>query len=1252
MTLPDFLKSFAVESERYLQEGLIGEIDFSGPTYQVQMQDLVSGEQIWAFLQLDSRGQIKDSFCSCNEGEDLTHCPHIAAAYLAIYRNSQLPLHLRFENSLWYQLCRLYGERLGDSVKQLQLIEPGHYVLNSVGGKQIFFVKAKTAAAILRLKAIIEERPEETEETSLKFSNLPPEEIVLWREGRPSAYLIYELSFWNDFAHWLMLMQDSGANYTLNFNYSPKQIPNEVLIDFPEVEMNFYISEAKLPELIPSLAHVKSPLIVHNAPQESIERITYDKKSRSLLIELKKPQTPYSSNAPSKSISLEGWFYVPEDGFYAKDPHQLLAIPQLTGQQVSEALNEHHEVIRNLLEGTILHEEHASVSYSLAFDAQWNLHITAYVFNVGDLSQSFSYHFGDWAYIDDDGFYKLDNMHFDSVEKMIPQSSVAEFVRQERVWLNTQEGFQTHLVSIEAQLTYSINKDKQLIFQRRVAVKDKPHATKDFGQWIYVAGQGFYSKISQQIGLPLRPNIAISADQIPLFIRINRDELHSVPGFFSDHCPVEKMKLNIELSPQNEILISPEYELYPSYSGVNIIFFDNFAYVEGQGFHEVPINPRIPERYRHATQIEAGNLELFLDYEIEELLFSAVTVDPRLLKPSQLDLVAKSIVKPTSQGQEWYELKLYYRSKHAFVPLAQLWEAQKQKKRFVFSEAGLIDIKQESFNWIKLIPKSRLDKRSNILQLSTLELIRLNAIEGLSVEAANEEEQLLSEQLLTEITDFLIPQAPDLTGLNSNLRNYQENGVRWLWFLYTHHLSGLLCDDMGLGKTHQAMALLAAIRNEWKQKKQIDPNHKLHFLVVCPTSVIYHWQEKLSMFLPGIRICTFHGSNRSLEDFHHEYDILLTSYSIWRIENALLSKVLFEVAIFDEIQIAKNHSSRVHSSLLSVQTSMRLGLTGTPIENNLRELKALFDIVLPTYMPSDADFRQLFVKPIEREGNLQKRDILSRFIKPFMLRRKKEDVLLDLPEKTEEIAHCVLEPDQAALYASILKQSRENLIKQLEDSNTPVPYIHVFALLSNLKQICNHPAVYLKEPGEYKNYQSGKWNLFVELLDEARESRQKVVVFSQYLLMLDIFEEYLNELGIGFATIRGATTNRGEQIRRFNNDPDCEVFIGSLQASGLGIDLTAGSVVIHYDRWWNAARENQATDRVHRIGQTRGVQVFKLVTKDTFEEKIDQLIMRKGRLMEEVVSVDDHNLVKQFDRNELIQLLQFVDTTREQSDND
>ncbi|MGZ3732871.1 MAG: DEAD/DEAH box helicase, partial [Parachlamydiaceae bacterium] len=413
-----------------------------------------------------------------------------------------------------------------------------------------------------------------------------------------------------------------------------------------------------------------------------------------------------------------------------------------------------------------------------------------------------------------------------------------------------------------------------------------------------------------------------------------------------------------------------------------------------------------------------------------------------------------------------------------------------------------------------------------------------------------------------------------------------------------------------------------------------------HMLVVCPTSVIYHWQEKLAAYLPNARVYTFYGSNRSLDGFQNEYDILLTSYVICRIENKLLKQIPFELAVFDEIQLAKNHNSRLHATLLEINSKMRIGLTGTPIENHLRELKALFDIALPLYMPSETDYREFFVKPIEKEGDWSRKRLLSRMIKPFVMRRKKGDVLVDLPEKTEEVSHCDLSPMQVRLYNEVLRTGKARIFEDLQDERAQVPYIHIFSLLSGLKQICDHPAVYLKRPENYKEYTSGKWELFLELLNEARESQQKVVVYSQYLMMIDIIESYLSEMGIGFATIRGATSNRGEQLRRFEQDPSCEVFVGSLQAAGLGIDLTAASVVIHYDRWWNSARENQATDSVHRIGQTRGVQVFKLVTKDSFEERIDTLITQKGKLMEDIVGVDDHEIIKRFTRQELMEFLE------------
>jgi SNF2 family DNA or RNA helicase len=217
------------------------------------------------------------------------------------------------------------------------------------------------------------------------------------------------------------------------------------------------------------------------------------------------------------------------------------------------------------------------------------------------------------------------------------------------------------------------------------------------------------------------------------------------------------------------------------------------------------------------------------------------------------------------------------------------------------------------------------------------------------------------------------------------------------------------------------------------------------------------------------------------------------------------------------------------------------------------------------------------------------------------------------------------------------------LLAQLYNKSGNVPYIHIFAVLSYLKQICNHPAQLEDRCIDYNKYQSGKWDLFCELLDESLNSGFKVVVFSQYLNMLALIESYLKDNQVEFATIKGSTRNRREMIERFNTDPDCKVFTGSLRASGFGIDLIGGSVVIHYDRWWNAAREDQATDRVHRIGQTRGVQVFKLVTEGTLEEKIDRLIKRKKQLMDDLVKEDDAKILKSFTRDELIDLLTFGD---------
>ena len=319
-----------------------------------------------------------------------------------------------------------------------------------------------------------------------------------------------------------------------------------------------------------------------------------------------------------------------------------------------------------------------------------------------------------------------------------------------------------------------------------------------------------------------------------------------------------------------------------------------------------------------------------------------------------------------------------------------------------------------------------------------------------------------------------------------------------------------------------------------------------------------------------------------------------------------------------------------------MRASILVGLTGTPIENRLTELKSLFDLILPRYLPSDAKFKEVFIHPIERDKDPVQRELLSKAIKPFILRRKKTEVLQELPAKVEEISYCDLSDQQKKLYQELVHTYKQEIVRGGVQDNRKG--MHIFALFSKLKQVCDHPSLIIEDTADYFEHSSGKWDLFIELLQEARDSGQKVVVFTQYLKMMDIIKQYLRGQHIEYAEIRGSTRDRRGQIKKFQEDPSCEVFVASLQAAGVGIDLTAASVVIHYDRWWNPAKENQATDRVHRIGQSRGVQVFKLVTKKTIEERIHELIKKKKGLLDEVVGFDDQDAVKSLSKAEIFEL--------------
>jgi superfamily II DNA or RNA helicase len=1236
---PLFLRPYLVTAAHWLEQGCIVDIEFSDSTYQIEVHDPVKQNALWTFLQLDDEYAVRDAFCSCEDEESSLEdgsrgCVHLAAAWLRIFHGGNEPLHVRFRHSLWHQLCYLYRDKLGDEPESLRLQDEGHYAAFSAGRKRICALIARTSKGKQRLQALLYDRQSPTEETSIKFSNLSHEELQLWRIGQPSSELRYELSFWSDLAKWMLWLQEEGHTYKVSFQAEDNSLPHHITITFEDFSAEFYLSVANWPAIIPALATLNTPLRIVDERQQGIDSIVYHPEMAALEIvpcnhRVEACEVQHADNA----IDLDGWRYIPNVGFFADTPHELLSQLWLKGSQVDKLLNEQTSLVIQLLKGCRLHLEPVKVSYQLEFDRSWNLHITCYVLEPGDLTEKRAALFGQWAYLNDDGFYHLEGVDFSQAHLKITPAQLPEFIAQQRLWLNKQPGFQTHISAFEEQLTYQVDNNGRLSLHQSLQPDVAAGLQRDFGQWFYIAGEGFYTKALPAAGRPVRPGISVNAEQVSLFIRMHAEELYLIKNFFSDKCPVVKSGLRLIWAPvgqSDSIKIIPDYALDPAYSDNQVLFFDEYVYVDQEGFSELPLAVRLPEAYRQPLTLVGEELEHFLAYQLAELRLFIFEIDPRIVPPTHLQLEVTDL-EAESKAHGWYRIQLQYTSSTGSISAQTLWQTLQRKKKYYCSPAGLLDLSSDAFMWLRSVRKQRF-VGENTLLLSTLEVIRLQALAQIPQPKLPQ-----ARHLLEALIDFHEIVPPPLVGLKSVLRPYQQLGLQWLWSLYQKGLSGLLCDDMGLGKTHQAMALLDAIFHT------ADPATPCYAIVICPTSVLYHWQEKLSAFLPSVPVSIFYGSGRRLELHQQSRGILLTSYGIARNESERLSSLIFAVAIFDEIQTAKNHRSRIYHALLAIQAHMRLGMTGTPIENHLRELKALFDLTLPTYLPADKDFREYFVKPIEKGDDRSRKQLLSRLIKPFVLRRKKEEVLTDLPPKIEETIHCSLLPNQRALYNSVLEQSREAVLHQLQDGRSSIPYLHIFSILSALKQICNHPAAYLKDPDSYQEHASGKWNLFVELLQEARQSGQKVIVFSHYLAMLAIMARYLTEQSIGFSLLQGNTQDRAQQVQRFQNDPSCEVFLGSLQAAGTGIDLTAATVVIHYDRWWNAAKERQATDRAYRIGQSRGVQVFKLVTKDSFEERIDALIRTKGQLMEDIISADDHQVLKRLDRHEIMELLKQVE---------
>jgi superfamily II DNA or RNA helicase len=446
--------------------------------------------------------------------------------------------------------------------------------------------------------------------------------------------------------------------------------------------------------------------------------------------------------------------------------------------------------------------------------------------------------------------------------------------------------------------------------------------------------------------------------------------------------------------------------------------------------------------------------------------------------------------------------------------------------------------------------------------------------------------------------------------LESILRPYQRQGVAWMSFLRNYQFAGILADDMGLGKTLQVLALFSHL------KKQRTKPH----LVVCPKTLILTWLEEAAKFTPELSVMSIEGlaedRERKLAEAK-QADIVVTSYSLLQRDVATYVKhgLAFSYVVLDEAQYVKNAGTLTAKAVKLLDSEHRLAITGTPLENGVRELWSIFDFLMPGFLSDATTFRRKFEKPIAEKGDKEALERLRRRIRPFLLRRTKQSELKDLPPKIEQERHCQLTPEQLVVYTRLLEEVRKDVFQAVEDKGFAKSRVEILAALTRLRRACDHPA--LVDPRLARTEElSGKMTHALELVREAVAGGHKVLLFSQYTTMLDLLREAIESSGIGHATIEGKTRDRGEQIKKFNEDPKTSVFLLSLKAGGTGLTLTAADTVILYDPWWNPQVERQAMDRAHRIGQTKTVNVYKLVTKGTVEEKVVELQQRKQQIFD------------------------------------
>jgi len=593
------------------------------------------------------------------------------------------------------------------------------------------------------------------------------------------------------------------------------------------------------------------------------------------------------------------------------------------------------------------------------------------------------------------------------------------------------------------------------------------------------------------------------------------------------------------------------------------------------------------------------------------------------LKNFRFNTAKPSTMIHLSSGMDWFDAKVELSFGEQSIGISEIQKALANKQSFVQLNDGTLGILPDE--WIKkyaLLFKVG-EGKNNQLRLSKFHLSVIDEL------YENRDETELSFQLddkYERLRNFKdIPEVPIPVELENRLRPYQLSGFHWLNYLNTVGWGGILADDMGLGKTVQALSMLSYYNQE---------EGGLKALVVCPTTLMYNWENEIKKFTPSLSWRIHHGNQRAKKpDEIGDTNILITTYGTLRSDIQLLLKTNFDYIVLDESQAIKNPASKVTKAACLLKAKNRICMSGTPLQNNTFDIYAQMNFLNPGLLGSVEFFRNEFSTPIDKFGEQQQKEHLKKLLYPFILRRTKEQVAKDLPEKTETILFCEMEDEQRNVYDSYRNSYRDKILGVIDEQGVGRSQLTILQGLMKLRQICDSPAI-LNEQEKYPNHSIKLEELTREITENIGE--HKALVFSQFLGMLSLIREKLVQNNIEFEYFDGGTSpaDRQKAIQNFQNNDNCRVFLISLKAGGVGLNLTAADYVYIVDPWWNPAVEQQAIDRTHRIGQTKNIFAYRMICKDTIEDKILQLQERKRILAKELIS-DDQTFVKSLSKEDV-----------------